>query len=118
MVRNRQTYGPGARNTAPDAWVFPSEKSTPVWANNVWYDKIRPILNPLGLGWANYQVLRRSAVTLLNATGADGTIVAAQCGHTLDVSLNVYNKVGLERQLAAVQALDQMLATDQHRPTA
>ena len=56
-----------------------------------------------------YQVLRRSAVTLLNAHGADGTIVAAQCGHSVDTSTNVYNKVGLERQLAAVQTLDNAL---------
>jgi hypothetical protein len=31
------------------------------------------------------------------------------CGHHVDVSTNVYDKVGLERQLAAVQALDNAL---------
>jgi integrase len=104
-----------SRNTQPDAWVFPSENGrTPLWANNAWYDKIRPTLTTLGLGWVNYQVLRRSAVTLLNATGADGTIVAAQCGHTVDVSTNVYNHVGLERQLQAVQTLDDALQTTTH----
>jgi len=41
------------------------------------------------LGWVNYQVLRRCAVTLLNATGADGTIVVAQCGHRVDTSTSV-----------------------------
>ena len=76
--------------------------------NNVWYDEIRPSLQPLGLDWVNYQTLRRTAVTLMNATGADGTIVAAQCGNTVDVSTNVYNKVGLERQ-PAVQNLDNAL---------
>lgn len=105
-----------APNTAPEAWVFPSENgNTPLWANNAWYDKIRPTLAKLGLGWVNYQVLRRSAVTLLNATGADGSIVAAQCGHTVDVSTNVYNKVGIERQLSAVQTLDDALATTPFR---
>ena len=102
-------------NTAPDAWVFPSENgTTPLWANNAWYDTIRPTLTPLGLGWVNYQVLRRSAVTLLNAQGADGTIVAAQCGHTVDTSTNIYNKVGLDRQLAAVQTLDNALQITNH----
>jgi integrase len=97
-------------NTNPDAWIFPSEKgTTPVWANNVLYDHIRPTLTKLGLGWMTYQILRRTAVTLLNSHGADGTIVAAQCGHTVDVSTNVYNKVGLERQLQAVQVLDDAL---------
>jgi integrase len=100
-----------SKNTSHDAWVFPSENGkTPLWANNAWYDKIRPTLTKLGLGWTNYQVLRRSAVTLLNAQGADGTIVAAQCGHTVDTSTNVYNKVGIERQLAAVQTLDNALS--------
>lgn len=101
-----------AHNTNPDDWVFPSETGkTPLWANNVLYDKIRPTLSNLGLGWTTYQVLRRSAVSLLNAQGTDGTIVAAQMGHTLDVSTNVYNHVGLERQLHAVQELDNALQT-------
>jgi integrase len=99
-----------SRNTSPDAWVFPSETGrTPLWANNAWYDTIRPTLTKLGMGWVNYQVLRRSAVSLLNAQGADGTIVAAQCGHTVDTSINVYNKVGIERQLTAVTKLDEAL---------
>lgn len=99
-----------APNTDAEDWIFPSENgNTPLWANNAWYDKIRPTLEKLTLGWVNYQVLRRTAVTLLNANGADGSIVAAQMGHTVDVSTNVYNKVGIKRQLAAVQALDNIL---------
>ncbi len=99
-----------AHNNSPNDWVFPSETGkTPLWANNAWYDKIRPTLAKAGLGWVNYQVLRRSAVSLLNSLGADSTIVAAQCGHTVDVSLNTYNKVGVARQQAAIQALDQAL---------
>ena len=90
--------------------MFPSENgNTPLWANNAWYDKIHHTLATLGMGWVNYQVLRRSAVSLLNAHGADGTIVAAQCGHAVDMSTNVYNKVGIERQLSAVQTLDDAL---------
>jgi integrase len=97
-------------NTSPDAWVFPSENSnTPLWANNAWYDKIRPVIDKLGMAWVNHQTLRRTAVTLLNANGADGTIVAAQLGHTVDVSTNVYNKVGIQRQQHAVQQLDDAL---------
>lgn len=105
-----------APNTATEAWVFPSENDkTPLWANNVWYDKIRPTLETLGLAWVNYQVLRRSAVTMLNATGdADATVVAAICGHGVDVSLNTYNKVGIERQRAAIQKLDNALQVNEH----
>ena len=55
----------------------------------------------------NYQVLRRTAVTLLNNTAnADASIIAAMLGHSVDVSLNTYNKVGIERQRTAVQMLD------------
>jgi integrase len=103
------------RYTAPDDWVFPSETGkTPIWANNVWYDHIRPTLSKAGLGWVNYQVLRRSAVTLLNALGADSTIVAAQMGHTVDVSTNIYNKIGIQRQQNAIQQLDNALQTKNH----
>jgi len=104
-----------SRNTLPDDWVFPSDNGKrPLWINTLWYDHIRPTLKKMGLEWATYQVLRRSAVTLLNAHGADSTIVAAQCGHSVDTSTNVYNKVGLERQLHAVQTLDTALQTKNH----
>jgi hypothetical protein len=87
--------------------VFPSETGkTPIWANSVWYDHIRPTLSKAGLVWVNYQVLRRSAVTLHNALGADSTIVAAQMVHTVDVGTNVYNKVGIQRPQTAIQKLD------------
>jgi hypothetical protein len=70
-----------SQNTLPESWVFPSENGkTPLWANNAWYDKIRPTLAKLGLGWVNYQVLRRSAVSLLNATVREALPVLTQCG--------------------------------------
>jgi integrase len=100
-----------SRNNLPDDWVFPNERGKPLWINTLWYDHIKaPVLDKLGLGWVNYLVLRRSAITLLNAqANADATIIAALCGHRVDVSTNVYNKVGLERQLHAVQTLDNAL---------
>jgi len=58
-----------------------------------------------------FQALRRTAVTLLNAHGANATIVAAQCGHTVDVSTNVYNKIGIERQHEAINKLANALQT-------
>jgi len=48
-----------------------------------------------------------------NAHGADDTIVAAQLSHTVDVSTNVYNKVGIQRQQTAVQNLDNALRPQQ-----
>lgn len=97
-------------NTSPTDWVFPSENTnTPVWANNAWYDKIRPTLATLGLAWANYQVLRRSCSTLLNHL-ADGKTVADQLGHTLDENQNVYTQAAINRQRDAVNQLDQAIA--------
>src|SRR5205085_1287807 len=44
----------------PEAWVFPSEnREKPMWRDNVWYRYMKPKLVPIGLGWANFQVLRR-----------------------------------------------------------
>jgi hypothetical protein len=38
--------------------------------------------------------------------GIDPKVVADQLGHTVDVSLNVYMRVGLDRQADAVNRLD------------
>jgi site-specific recombinase XerD len=97
-------------NTKPTDWIFPSENAkNPVWPTNVWEDKIRPTLRTLGMTWVNYQVLRRSAATLLNELGVDGQVVASQLGNGLGVSQNVYNKVGIQRQRDAVNTLDNAL---------
>ena len=63
------------------------------------------------LGWVSFQVLRRTCSRLLNDLGADGKLVSQQLGDTLDVNENVYTKVGLDRQIAAVTMLDE--AVDQ-----
>jgi hypothetical protein len=53
---------------------------------------------------------RGDSTTLLNATAnGDPSVVAAICGHGVAVSLNTYNQCALQRQLAAVQALDNAL---------
>ena len=56
----------------------------------------------------------RTAVVGALDRARDPTIIAEQCGHTVDTSINVYNKVGIERQLAAVQQLDNALQTTTH----
>jgi integrase len=100
-------------HTSQDDWIFPSENNrTPISASWLWLRSIAPHIKPLGFDWVNFQVLRRTAVTLLNACGgADPSIVAAQCGHGVDVSMNVYNKVGIARQQDAINQLDQVLLT-------
>jgi len=64
----------------------------------------------IGLEWVNYQIFRRTCATLLNTfPTVDGSIVASQLGHGLDVSQNVYKKIGLQRQRDAVNTLDQAI---------
>ena len=102
-------------HTKPEDWIFPSETGeTPVWPTNVWYDKIRPTLKTLGMTWVNYQVLRRSAASLMNQLGVDGKTVADQLGHTLDVSQNVYTQAGVAQQRHAISLLDQALTAPGH----
>jgi integrase len=97
-------------STAPDAWVFPSEVgTTPLRKDNVWRRHIGPKLTAMGLGWINFQVLRRSCSSLLSDLGVDGKVVADQLGHTLDVNQNVYTRVGFDRQAEAVNRLDSAL---------
>jgi integrase len=97
-------------NTAPDAWVFPSENGkTPLRKDNVWRRHIGPKLQAVGLGWVNFQVLRRSCSSMLNDLGVDGKVVSDQLGHTLDVNQNVYTRVAFDRQEEAVNRLDSAL---------
>lgn len=71
-----------AVSKSDDAYVFPSERLTPLAIENVW----RRRLHEAGLGWVNFQVMRRTSSTLLSALGVEGKIEADQLGHTLDVN--------------------------------
>jgi len=99
-------------NTKPEDWIFPSENTkTPLWPTNVWHDKIRPTLKTLKLTWVNYQVLRRSAASLMNQLGIEGKTVSDQLGHNLDVSQNIYTQAGIQQQTDAVNKLDNAVCT-------
>jgi integrase len=99
-----------AIDTRPDAWVFPSEKlTTPVSRDNLWRRDIQPHLEKVGLGWANFQVMRRTHSSLMNELNVDPKVVADQLGHTLDVNQNVYTQAGLHRRQAAVDTLESAL---------
>ena len=78
-----------AVSTSDDAWVFPSERMTPLSKDNWWWRIMRPALEKVGLEWANFQVMRRTHSTLMKQLKADPKLVADQLGHTVDVNLNV-----------------------------
>src|SRR5580658_10282231 len=98
-----------AIETSDDAWVFPSERMTPLSKDNWWNRVMRPALKKVGLEWATFQVMRRTNATLMKALGADGKLVADQLGHTLDVNQNVYTQSSVESRSVIVNQLEQRL---------
>jgi len=94
----------------PDDWLFPSEKSSmPLSRDNVWRRYFQPGLKKLGLGWVNFQVLRRTHASLLDGLGIDPQVRADQMGHSVDVNQNRYTRASLERRRSAVNALEAAL---------
>jgi len=95
--------------TRDDAWVFPSERMTPMSKDNCWNRNIKPKLKSVGMGWANFLVMRRTHATLMNELGVNGKLVADQLGHSLDVNQNVYTQSPVESRLPAVNQLEKSL---------
>jgi integrase len=91
------------------AFVFPSERGTPLSKDNVWRRNIQPRLAAAGLGWCNFQVMRRTHATLMRQLKADPKAVADQLGHSVDVSLNVYAQSTVEVRLPLVNELESLL---------
>ena len=94
-------------STEPDGWVFPSETmKSPLSRDNIWRRSIQPYLNKVGLGWVNFQVMRRTHSTLMSQLNIDPKLVADQLGHTLDVNQNVYTFSDLRYLRDAVNQLE------------
>lgn len=97
-------------DTNPDAWVFPSERlTTPLAKDNCWRRCFLPKLKPVGLAWANFQVMRRTHSSLLKELDVDPQIRAEQMGHTVDVNENVYTITSISRRKEAVNSLERAL---------
>ena len=94
-------------DTNPDAWVFPSEKlTTPMAKDNCWRRSFLPKLKPVGLAWANFQVMRRTHASLMRELDVDPKIVADQLGHSVDVNLNVYTKTSIGLRKKALDTME------------
>jgi integrase len=99
-----------AIDTSEDAWVFPSERlKNPISKDNCWRRHMAPKLKGVGLGWTNFQVMRRTHASLMRELDVDPKVVADQLGHTLDVSMNIYTSSPLERRKEAVNTLETAL---------
>src|SRR5437764_1186510 len=56
----------------PEAWVFASAKMTrPLGRDGTWRRLIRPRLQPVGLEWATFQIMRRTHASLSRQAGID-----------------------------------------------
>jgi integrase len=91
------------------SFVFPSERGTALSKDNVWRRNMEPKLAAVGLGWCNFQVMRRTHATLMRQLKADPKLVADQLGHSVDVSLNVYAQSPVAGRLALVNELESLL---------
>lgn len=109
LLREIESWRRVSLVTRDDAWVFPSERMTPMSKDNCWNRNIKPKLESVGMGWANFLVMRRTHATLMNELGVNGKLVADQLGHSLDVNQNVYTQSPVESRLPAVNQLEKSL---------
>jgi integrase len=95
-----------AVSTFDSAWVFPSERMTPLAKENVWRRSIQPKLDKIGLDWVNFQVMRRTHSSMMSTLGVEGKLVADQLGHSLDVNQNVYTQSAVSTRQIALNQLE------------
>jgi integrase len=109
LLREIELWREFAVSTSESAWVFPSERMTPMSKDNCWRRDMKPKLTRIGLGWANFLVMRRTHATLMRSLGVEGKLVADQLGHSLDVSQNVYTQSPVKDRAIAVNNLERSL---------
>ncbi len=90
----------------PGAFLFPSERGTPLTRENVWRRNMLPRLTTVGLDWASFQVMRRTNASLSRKANIDDKVAADQRGHGLGVSLEVYSVSDLQQKIEAVTRLE------------
>jgi hypothetical protein len=98
-------------DTTPDALMFPSERGTFLSRDNFLRRNIQKKLENIGLGWVNFQVLRRTQASLGHKEGLDPKVAADQRGHAIGVAIDTYTESDLESRREAVTKLEQALAT-------
>ncbi|MGO9231158.1 MAG: tyrosine-type recombinase/integrase [Bryobacteraceae bacterium] len=96
-----------AQDPSPDGFVFPSEKLvTPLSLDNLWRRHMFPKLDKIGLGWATFQVLRKTNASLSKKAGVDPKVASDQRGHGLGVSMEVYTTSDMVQKRAALKKLE------------
>lgn len=93
------------RNSAED-WVFECEHpGAPLRRDNAW-KHISKRLEPIGMEWATFQVMRRTFASRGKESGIDAHTRAAQMGNTVDVNENEYAQSDFKTRLAAVRKFE------------
>jgi len=110
LLLDMEAWREHAVSTDAAAWVFPSEALTPLSKDNCWRRYMLPKLTAVGLGWANFLVMRRTHATLMKEMGVDSKVVADQLGPEVDVDITTYTLTSVEVQQAAVNRLECLVA--------
>ncbi len=99
------------RSDAPGDLVFQSLRTgAPMSDHNILTRHIKPAGRKLGIGWVNWQVLRRSYVTWMIQAGADPKAVQAQARHSrIGTTLDIYAQFVPEAQKRAVAKMSAMV---------
>jgi hypothetical protein len=117
LARDLADWRETSANTAPDALVFPSERGTYLSRDNFLRRNIQSKLEDIGLGWVNFQVLRRTQASLGHKEGVDPKVAADQRGHAIGVAIDTYTESDLESRREAVTRLERALAVPGRKPT-
>jgi integrase len=101
---------PAVKSSDPDDLVFASVvKGVPMRDNAILSRFIKPAARKLGIGWVNWQVLRRSHATWLKMAGADVKDAQAQMRHSrATTTLDVYQQFIPESQRRVVNRLSEL----------
>ena len=83
-----------------------------MWRDNVWYRNMKPRLEPIGLGWANFQVLRRTHASLGHDAKVDPKVAADQRGHGIGVALDIYTHSSVEAWRSAAEVLEKAVLSE------
>ena len=96
--------------SGPDDLVFPSlVKGAPMRDNNILSRHLKPAGRQLGIGWVNWQVLRRSFATWLQQVGVDVKDAQGLMRHSrASTTMDVYQQIVPESQRRAVERLGQL----------
>jgi integrase len=107
-----ETWRTWCVDVSDDALVFPSERGTFLSRDNFLRRNIQKRLAPVGLGWVNFQVLRRTQASLDHDHKVDPKVAADQRGHTTGVAIDTYTRTDNKSRLGAVTKLENGLKSE------